>query len=186
MGDILVKFNELCKQASKENNIIFNIEQIPAESFAVRLADADRLIYGNPYNLDKLYANQFVPLWKDATIYERLEVDGKYNQLLSGGGIVHAQANSKVTSAQAKNIILHAVEYGCEHFAINVVYSQCRECHNVIIGNADTCPKCGKKAFDHYTRVIGFFTKVEDWNPVRRDWEFINRKFVDLKQADKR
>ena len=186
MGDILVKFNELCKQASKDNDIIFNIEQIPAESFAVRLADADRLIYGNPYNLDKLYANQFVPLWKDATIYERLEADGKYNQLLSGGGIVHAQANSKVTSAQAKNIILHAVEYGCEHFAINVVYSQCRECHNVVIGNADICPKCGKKAFDHYTRVIGFFTKVEDWNPVRRDWEFKNRKFVDLKQADKR
>ena len=186
MGDILVKFNSLCKEASKENGIIFNVEQIPAESFAVRLADADRLIYGNPYNLDKLYANQFCPLWKDAGIYERLEIDGKYNQLLSGGGIVHAQANSKVTSLQAKNIILHAVECGCEHFAINVVYSQCRECHSVIIGNADICPKCGKKAFDHYTRVIGFFTKVEDWNPVRRDWEFINRKFVDLKQADKR
>lgn len=186
MGDILVKFNNLCKEASQENNIIFNIEQIPAESFAVRLADADRLIYENPYNLDKLYANQFVPLWTDATIYERLEADGKYNQLLSGGGIVHAQANSKVTSLQAKNIILHAVECGCEHFAINVVYSQCKECHNIVIGNADICPKCGKKAFDHYTRVIGFFTKVEDWNPVRRDWEFQRRKFVDLKQADKR
>jgi hypothetical protein len=34
--------------------------------------------------------------------------------------------------------------------------------------------------------VIGFFTKVEDWNPTRRDWEFKNRKFVDLKQADKK
>lgn len=186
MGDILVKFNNLCKEASKENNIIFNVEQIPAESFAVRLADADKFIYGNPYNLDPLYANQFCALWHDATIYERLEIDGKYNQLLSGGGIVHAQANSKVTSAQAKNIILHAVECGCEHFAINVVYSQCRECHNVVIGNAEICPKCGKKAFDHFSRVIGFFTKVEDWNPVRRDWEFGNRKFVDLKQADKR
>ena len=186
MGDILIKFNNLCKEASKENNIIFNIEQIPAESFGVRLADADKLIYGNPYGLDPLYANQFVPLWKDATIYERLEADGKYNQLLSGGGIVHAQANSKVTSLQAKNIILHAVECGCEHFAINVVYSQCKECHTVVIGNVSICPKCSAKDFDHYTRVIGFFTKVEDWNPVRRDWEFKNRKFVDLKQADKR
>ena len=186
MGDILIKFNELCKQASKENNIIFNVEQIPAETFAVRLADADKFIYDNPYKLDPLYANQFCALWQDATIYERLEIDGKYNQLLSGGGIVHAQAKSKVTSAQAKNIILHAVECGCEHFAINVVYSQCRECHNVVIGSADICPKCGKKAFDHFSRVIGFFTKVEDWNPVRRDWEFGNRKFVDLKQADKR
>lgn len=186
MGDILVKFNNLCKEASKENNIIFNIEQIPGESYSVRLADADKLIYENPYNLDPLYANQFCALWQDAGIYERLEIDGKYNQLLSGGGIVHAQANSKVTSAQAKNIILHAVECGCEHFAINVVYSQCTECHTVVIGNAEICPKCGKKHFDHYSRVIGFFTKVEDWNPTRRDWEFKRRKFVDLKQADKK
>lgn len=186
MGDILIKFNEMCKKYSQENNIFFNVEQIPAESFGVRLADADKLIYGNPYNLDPLYANQFCALWHDATIYERLEIDGKYNQLLSGGGIVHAQANSKVTPSQAKNIILHAVECGCEHFAINVVYSQCRECQNVVIGNAEICPKCGHKHFDHYSRVIGFFTKVEDWNPVRRDWEFQRRKFVDLKVADKK
>ncbi len=184
MGDILTKFNEYCKEASKQNDIIFNVEQIPGESYSVRLADADKLVYGNPYNLDPLYANQFCALWKEAGIYERLEIDGKYNQMLSGGGIVHAQANSKVTSAQARNIILHAVECGCEHFAINVVYSQCTECHNVVIGNAEICPKCGGKHFDHYSRVIGFFTKVEDWNPVRRDWEFQRRKFVDLKQAD--
>lgn len=186
MGDILVKFNNLCKEASKENNIIFNIEQIPGESYSVRLADADKLIYENPYNLDPLYANQFCALWQDAGIYERLEIDGKYNQLLSGGGIVHAQANSKVTSAQAKNIILHAVECGCEHFAINVVYTQCTECHNVVVGMTEICPKCGGKHFEHYSRVIGFFTKVEDWNPTRRDWEFQRRKFVDLKQADKK
>ena len=186
MGDILIKFNNLCKEASQENGIIFNIEQIPAESFAVRLADADKLIYGNPYNLDKLYANQFVPLWRKAGIYERLEIDGKYNQLLSGGGIVHAQANCKVTSNQARNIILHAVECGCEHFAINVVYTQCTECRNVVVGMTDVCPKCGGKHFEHFSRVIGFFTKVEDWNPTRRDWEFQRRQFIDLKQADKR
>ena len=186
MGDILIKFNQYCKEASIENNIIFNCEQIPAESFSVRLADADKLIYGNPYNLDPLYANQFCALWQDTGIYERLDIDGKYNQLLSGGGIVHAQANSKVTSVQARNIILHAVECGCEHFAINVVYSQCTECHTVIIGNVEVCHKCGKTHFDHYSRVIGFFTKVEDWNPTRRDWEFQRRKFVDLKQADKK
>lgn len=184
MGDILVKFNEMCKKYSQENGIIFNIEQIPAESFGVRLADADKLIYGNPYNLDPLYANQFCALWHEATIYERLDIDGKYNQMLSGGGIVHAQIQSTVTPTQAKNIILHAVECGCEHFALNTVYSQCRDCKTVVKGNISKCPKCGCESFDHYSRVIGFFTKVEDWNPVRRDWEFQRRKFVDLKVAD--
>ena len=104
--------------------------------------------------------------------------------MLSGGGIVHAQIQSTVTPTQVKNIILHAVECGCEHFALNTVYSQCRDCKTVVKGNINKCPKCGCESFDHYSRVIGFFTKVEDWNPVRRDWEFQRRKFVDLKVAD--
>lgn len=132
----------------------------------------------------KLYANQFLPSWWDATIYERLDIDGKYNQLLTGGGIVHAQINSEVTSLQAKNIINHAVECGCEHFALNSVYIQCEDCKTVVKGNLETCPKCGGSHLNHYTRVIGFFTKVEDWNPVRRDWEFKRRKFVDLSVAN--
>lgn len=184
MGDILIKFNAHCKEVSKEYGFIFNIEQIPAESFAVRLAEADTILFGNPYNIDRLYANQFLPLWKDATIYERLDIDGKYNQLLTGGGIVHAQINSEVTSLQAKNIINHAVECGCEHFALNSVYIQCEDCKTVVKGNLETCPKCGGSHLNHYTRVIGFFTKVEDWNPVRRDWEFKRRKFVDLSVAN--
>lgn len=184
MGDILHKFNDMCDEAAKEVGIVKNLEQIPAESMSPRFAKADALIYGNPYNVDPMLANQFVPLWVDATIYERLEADGKYNQLLSGGGIVHAQIQSSVTPTQAKNIILHAVECGCEHFALNTVYSQCQDCKTVVKGNIEVCPKCGSKHFLHYSRIIGYFTVVENWNPMRRDWEFPRRKFVDLKVAD--
>jgi len=185
MGDILVKFNSFCQDSSKKLDFIYNIEQIPAESFAVRLAEADRIIFGNKYELHPLYSNQFVPLWKDANIFERLEADGKYNKLLSGGGIVHAQVNSDVTPTQAKNIIQYAVGCGCEHFALNTVYAQCNECKSVIKGKIEQCMKCNSKNIDYYTRVIGFFTRVSDWNPTRKNWEFHQRKFVDLKVADK-
>lgn len=185
MGDMLNKFNTMCKESAQKMGIIHNIEQIPAESMSPRFSKADALIYGNPYNVDPMLANQFVPLWVDATIYERLEADGKYNQLLSGGGIVHAQIQSSVTSTQAKNIILHAVECGCEHFALNTVYSQCQDCKTVVKGNISKCPKCGSEHFLHYSRIIGYFTIVENWNPMRRDWEFPRRKFVDLKVANK-
>lgn len=184
MGDILHKFNDMCDVAAKEVGIVKNLEQIPAESMSPRFAKADALIYGNPYNVDPMLANQFLPLWVDATIYERLEADGKYNQLLSGGGIVHAQIQSSVTPTQAKNIILHAVECGCEHFALNTVYSQCQDCKTVVKGNINKCPKCESEHFLHYSRIIGYFTVVENWNPMRRDWEFPRRKFVDLKVAD--
>jgi ribonucleoside-triphosphate reductase len=178
--DIMYKFNGYCKEEAAKYNLIHNIEQIPAETFAVRLADADKILFENPYNLDPLYANQFVALWQDATIYEKMDRDGEVNQLLTGGGIVHIQVGSDVTATQAKNLIQYSVKSGSEHFALNAVYSKCEDCGHVAKDNFKICPKCGSEHTSHFTRVIGFFTQVESWNKTRREWEFPKRKFTDL------
>lgn len=184
IGDILIKYNKFCKELADKYNFIWNIEEIPGESFAVRLANADKLIYDNPYSLDPIYSNQFVPLWKDATIYEKMAADGKYNQLLTGGGIVHIQINSDITSTQAKSIINQAIECGCEHFALNAVYTKCLDCGTVVKDKTKHCPKCNSTHIENYTRVVGFFVPVSSWNKVRRTWEFDKRTFVDLKSLE--
>lgn len=172
-------FNEKVLEKSSEYGIIGNIEQIPGESMAARLVKADKILFGEENVPFTLYSNQFVPLWKKASIWERLEEDGKVNQLITGGGIVHAQIGEKVTSIQAKKIIKYAVGCGCEHFALNPVYSECVDGHTTF-GKFDTCPVCGKEIDTHYTRVVGFFTPVKDWKYERREWEFNKRKFVEL------
>lgn len=47
MKDFLVYFNDECKKVANEENIIFNIEAIPAESMAPKLAQADKLIFAD-------------------------------------------------------------------------------------------------------------------------------------------
>lgn len=178
--EILKFINEKCKFYSDKYGFIFNIEQIPGESMAVRLVKADRLLFGNPYNLPPLLANQNIPLWQDATIYEKMDADGKYNQLYTGGGIVHIQIDGNTTSKQNKDIINYAVKSGCEHFALNAVYSQCPKCKTVIKQKLDVCPECKNEGMDYYTRVVGFFVPDKDMNKVRREWELPNRKFVKL------
>lgn len=178
-GEILVFLNKKVAEYSKKYGIKGNIEFIPAEATGKRLAYVDSLIFGQNKVPQKLYSNQFLPLWENATLWERLEIDGKYNKLITGGGIVHAQIGEKVTPTQAKSIIKHSIKCGCEHFALNSVYSECVDGHNEF-GNYDVCPKCGKEIKEKYTRVVGFFTPVSSWNDVRREWEFPNRKFVDL------
>lgn len=185
IGDILTTYNSYCKEMGSKYEFIWNIEEIPGESFAVRLANADKLIYDNPYNLDPLYSNQFVPLWKEATIYEKMEADGRYNQLLTGGGIVHIQINSEITPTQARSIINQAISCGCEHFALNAVYTKCKDCGHVVKDKTKHCPKCNSEHVDYYTRVVGFFVPVSSWNKVRREWEFRNRTFVDLNSLEK-
>ena len=180
MKDFITKFNTLCKVYADKYGLLFNIEQIPGESFAPRLAKADNLLFGNPYNLAPIYANQFVPLWEDATVYERLERDGQLNELLTGGGVAHIQSNSDITPQQAESLILHAVEHGCEHFAINRVTTICNDCNFSVNSQLDECPNCHSKNIDYLTRVIGYFSRVSAWCPERRDWEFPRRKFIKL------
>jgi len=180
MADILIKFNEYTKEEATKLGFIYNIEQIPGESFAVRLAKSDKVLFDNPYNLDPLYANQFCPLWGNYSIHEKIQRDGKLNKLLSGGGIVHIQVSSEITPTQAENLIDEACEAGSEHFAINAVYSKCLDCNFVVKDKIQVCPTCGSNHFDYYTRTIGYFAPVSSWNEVRRDWEFDKRKFTDM------
>ena len=92
--------------------------------FAVRLRDADELIFGkekmDEFYPEPLYSNQPIPLWHEADIWERLKEDGKYNSLITGGGIVHATIGERVTKKQAKSIIRYSVKTGCEHFCIEL------------------------------------------------------------------
>lgn len=178
--DILINFEKLCSEKAKEQNLLHNIEQIPSESFGVRLASVDKMLFENPYNLDPLYRNQFCGLWDDFTVFEKLKRDGELNSLLSGGGIVHIQCNSNLTASQSKKLIQYACEHGCEHFAINGVYSNCQECRHTEKADFDICPKCQSKNIEKLTRVVGFFVPVSSWNQTRREWEFPRRKFTSL------
>ena len=180
MKDYLVYLNKHSQEYAKELGLFSNIEQIPGESYAVRLATVDNLIFDEDIIDAPLYANQFVPLWEDATIWEKLEADGKYNQLLTGGGIVHAQLGSKTTPSQNRKIIEYAIKCGCEHFVLNSVYSKCPKCGAVYDHKVVSCSKCGhNEHMEYYSRIVGYFTSVDSWNPTRKNWEFQRRTYID-------
>lgn len=175
LEEILKFFNSKVAEYSKQYNIVGNIEQIPGESMAHRLPSVDSLIYGDnvPW---KLYSNQFIPLWdQESTIWERIEKDGKYNQLLTGGGIVHINVGEKITSTQAMEIINEAIEKGCEHFAITGTFCICEQGHNTL-GNKDICSICGKPIKEKYARTVGYWAPVECYHPIKQEFDHALRK----------
>ncbi|MBO4735858.1 MAG: hypothetical protein J5614_05610 [Paludibacteraceae bacterium] len=176
---ILTKLNDEMKRYSEDNPTYrnpFNIEEIPGEAMAIRLCEADRDIFNEDIIPYEMYSNQFVPLWKDASLWERMRADGKFNNMLSGGGIVHINVNERPTPEQVLEIYEYSVESGCEHFALNPVYALCKKGHYTF-GNNDICPICGEPIVDKYTRIVGFFVPQSAFNRVRRIWEFPRRQF---------
>jgi len=168
--------NDKASYWTNELKTPFNIEQVPGETMAIRLTQIDKLIYGESCVPYELYSNQFIPLWEDKSIWERMEIDGKYQKLYTGGSICFFNLGEKTTTTQNKKIIDYAIKSGCELFALNSVYSECVDGHSSF-GKQKICPICGKEITDYLTRVVGFYTKISGWNITRRNWEFPRRQF---------
>jgi ribonucleoside-triphosphate reductase len=152
----------------------WNVEQIPAEAMSHRLAKADKVLFGDAQPFD-IYSNQFVPLWdNDSTVWEKMQKDGQYNSLLTGGGISHINTGEHITSKQAEKLINYAVKSNCEHFAITGTFCKCEDGH-VVIGDTESCAICGKPITIKIARTVGFFTPVQDWNTAKIEYDFKRR-----------
>ena len=162
---------------------IYNLEAIPAESVAVRLAQADKVLgYNTKY---KIYSNQYIDLMENCSIYDRFKVQGRLDQLTSGGNILHCNidGDKPLTPEQYEKIIDLAKECKVKYFGINYAYSECAEGHYTI-GKKDKCPICGSPIVETWCRVVGFITPKSSYNPVRRDYEFDRRVFYTSDEAE--
>lgn len=177
--DYALKIMEVINKTNKELQNKFkaphNCEQIPAENVAVKLAKKDSLLgYNNRY---ALYSNQFIPLIKKTNMLDRIELQGTFDNQFSGGAICHLNMDQEIKEVDVmKNLIKTCAKKKVVYFAINYVLQECEEGH-LSVGNIETCHICGKPIKAKYTRVVGFLTKVNNWNPVRREADFPERQF---------
>ncbi len=162
---------------AKVDKISYNIEQIPGESMAVRLSQLDKLLEFNKGYEVELYSNQYVPLIKEASLADRFKIQGKFDALTSGGSILHLNMHdgSKLTPAQTFKLLEAARKTKTVYFAVNRVFCKCENNHYTISNNG-SCPECGGKILNQYTRVVGFCVPVQSWHHARQD-EFRQRVF---------
>lgn len=161
---------------SEWDKIPFNFEQVPAEGAASLLARLDKNYFGSDYPYE-IYSNQFIPLWENSDVVERAKIDGRLCQYMSGGSICHLNIGGRASKEQMKALINLAISSGLEHFALNPNFNICEKSHVTLGSRTKLCPKCGSQIVDSYTRVVGYFTKVSDWDKTRRGLDFPKRVF---------
>ena len=177
--DYALKMLDIINTTNKEMQDRFkaphNCEQIPAENVAVKLAKKDRILgFNDKY---ELYSNQFIPLIERTNMLDRIELQGTFDSKFSGGAICHLNMDQEIKDVHIMSKLIEmCAKRGVVYFAINYVLQECEEGH-MSVGNVDTCPICGKPITGKYTRVVGFLTKVNNWNKTRREADFPNRQF---------
>lgn len=166
--DVLDVLNNTNKEASNEStNTIYNLEQVPAENAAVKLATLDRLCGRHNY---VLLSNQWLPLSYNTDIFTRLEVSGMLDSSMSGGAIVHISAGNHLDEESMKALIDYASKSENVYFAINYLFVCCDECGNIShSANTNVCSHCGSTKLNKFTRVVGFITPVSTWSTTRKE-----------------
>lgn len=153
----------------------YNFEMVPAEGSTRTMADSNKIIHGAS---DRFYSNQFVPLYADIPLHDRLKYESMAAKHVSGGSMCFVNLDGYGDPEAVVNIQEKILKnYDIPQFAINIGKSQCPSCLYTAIGKASECPHCGSEMI-FYTRIVGFFTPSTQWEERRLE-ELESRRWYD-------
>lgn len=175
---ILGTMNAMNGLMAQELGTPHNLEQVPGESSAVKLARKDRLLGRNPEDY-ALYSNQFLPLWEEGVdLLDRIRIQGELDSYCTGGAICHLNVSNRIERVEVMEaLVRHAAASGVVYCAVNYAINRCSNGHMTVGKDAPVCPVCGDVITDTFTRVVGFLTNTKHWSAARREHDWPNRKF---------
>ena len=181
--NIITFMNSENDKLSEEMGCATNLEMIPAENVAIKLAQKDKILgYNNEY---ELYSNQFIPLTHEANILDRVKTQGSLDEMFSGGSILHIGLGQFIDDDNLfKNFIKTAFKKGVIYFAFNYLLGSCNSCRKTFkvtkkqYDDNDVVCVCGSSDVDCALRIVGFIRKIKSWAKKRKE-EGEKRKFYE-------
>ena len=180
MGLKIISFMYLkVKEYEKKHLMKFSLEESPAESAVRRLSKVDmklfpesrRVIKGSIEKDETYYTNSihFTPN-APVDLLERIEKQSRFHPLIESGAIVHAFVGENNPSSESiLNLIKKCWEKThCAQMTISLEFTVCEECENRMRGLKDNCPYCGSSKIYGLTRIVGYYSRVSNWNKSKQ------------------
>lgn len=168
---LISKFIEENNGVEFGHKVTFNVEQVPAESLAVKNYNWDKEDGYKVPDDTNLYASYiFKPNDKEISLFDKIILHSKEfaAEELSGGQAAHLNLAEHLSYEQYKKILDFAGKVGCSYFTFNVPNSECADCGFITKVPIEECPKCHSKHINLYDRIIGYLTKIKNWSEGRQ------------------
>lgn len=176
------------KKLSEKYKLKVTLEETPAESAARRLAKTDLIYYKRQASLvvkgsieeDTVYYTNSVHVAPDApvTLVERIRKQAKFHSMIESGAITHAFIGEERPDADTIYQVVKDTFYKTQtaQLTISPEFTFCRTCNETSRGLSETCPFCGSSDVFGESRVVGYFSKIENWNKSKRYGELVDRR----------
>jgi len=169
---------QVAEEYEAEDNCLYNVEEVPAESTAYRFASKDVELFkeelargelfvpredGTPY-----YSNSIVPYYAPLSLPDRVRWEAEVQPEFTGGVMMHVFLNESPDPEALKKLVRRVVERtSIVYFSITPTMAVCRRCGWQAVGLFDRCPRCGAPV-DLWSRIVGYYRPVKNWNVGKR------------------
>ena len=155
-------FKDKCALFKEQYKLNFGVYYTPAENLCYTAMMKFREKYGRIENVsDKEYFtnSMHVPVWKDVTALEKIDIESELTGYSSAGCITYIELDTGVKNnlEALEQLVNYAMEKDIPYFAINVPNDQCTNC-GYIDEIGESCPVCGCKDIRRLRRVTGYLT----------------------------
>ena len=155
-------FKDRCAKFKEEYKLNFGVYYTPAENLCYTAMMKFREKYGRIENVsDKEYFtnSMHVPVWKDVTALEKIDIESELTGYSSAGCITYIELDTGVKNnlEALEQLVNYAMEKDIPYFAINVPNDQCTNC-GYIDEIGESCPVCGCEDIRRLRRVTGYLT----------------------------
>lgn len=179
--NVLRWINDVINEFEKEDNVLWNFEQAPAESASGRLKQLDVKMFDGKMKAIEImgkkmpYTNStHVPVNYTDDLWFILRHQERLNKYYTGGSVVHIWLGERIDEWAVKEIVDRVCRRTTiPYFSLTPTFSVCNE-HGYLSGEMWKCPICGKEC-EVYSRVVGYYKPVQNWNEWKQV-EFKNRK----------
>ena len=176
-----------CKKLSVKHKMKLTLEESPAESAARRLAKADLVYYRDEAlqtykggSEDVAYYTNSVHLCADApvSLVERIRKQAQFHSLIESGAITHAFIGEERPSPQAIETLMRETFFRTQSAQVTLSpeFTYCLDCGHNMRGLKESCTSCGSVHVEGETRVVGYFSKINNWNQSKRNGELPARR----------
>ena len=173
------------KKLTKKHGLKFTLEESPAESAARRLAKSDMIYFPEESSgtvkgpADAEYYTNSIHLAAEAdvSLVDRIIEQSKYHSMIESGAITHCFIGEERPDADSIAHLMTEVFHRTQsaQVCVSPEFTFCDNCNHQTRGLLAACPECGSENVVGETRVVGYFSKVQNWNKSKRYGELLAR-----------
>ncbi len=164
----------------RERETPWNVEEVPGESAAAKLAIKDMREFpelieylSDPEN--PIYSTSIAPYYGSVELADRIKIEEKVQKSFTGGVMMHIFLGEEPDPEALAKLTRRLMRTELVYWSYTPAVTVCNACGYSTTGLHTHCQRCGSENVEVWSRIIGYYRPLKNWNPFRKK-EFWTRR----------